>query len=135
MAQSRCLFRETCGDAMALEHNGDVYSCDHYVVSANRLGNVLEDPLASLVSAPAHQGFGQAKRETLPGYCLSCAVRFACHGECPKNRFTKTPDGEPGLPASDVMAWARARDLGTVGRNDVCPCGSGRKFKRCCGET
>jgi len=56
MAQSRCLFRETCGDAMAIEHNGDVYSCDHYVVSANRLGNVLEDPLASLVSAPAHQG-------------------------------------------------------------------------------
>jgi uncharacterized protein len=140
MPQSVCLFRETCGDAMAIEHNGDIYSCDHYVFPANRLGNVLEDPLASLVSAPAQRRFGQAKRETLPGYCLSCAVRFACHGECPKNRFTKTPDGEPGLnylcaaykrffthvdpamrflarqvraglPASDVMAWARARDL------------------------
>jgi len=139
LPQSLCLFRDTCGDALAVEHNGDVYSCDHYVYPTHRLGNILQDPLGSLVSSPTQGRFGEAKRDTLPAYCRRCDVRFACHGECPKNRFTVTPDGEPGLnylcgaykrffshvmpfmqvmaqkvragePAADVMVWARAKD-------------------------
>lgn len=148
MPQSVCLFRETCGDALAIEHNGDVYACDHYVFPAYRLGNVLDEPLASLAGAPAQRRFGDAKRDTLPGYCQRCDVRFACHGECPKHRFTTSPDGEPGLnylcagykrffthidapmrfmaaqvttgrPAADVMAWLHARDERAAGRTEA----------------
>ena len=92
-----CLFAETCGDAVAVEHNGDVYACDHFVDPAHRLGNLLEVPLPDLVASPGQRAFGAAKRDTLPAYCRRCDVRFACHGECPKNRFTTSPDGEPGL--------------------------------------
>ena len=92
-----CLFRETCGDAVALEHNGDVYSCDHFVTPRHRLGNLLDQSLGDLVRGPQQREFGQNKVATLPGYCQRCDVRFACHGECPKNRFLRTPDGEPGL--------------------------------------
>jgi uncharacterized protein len=92
-----CVFRETCGSALAVEHNGDIYSCDHFVYPEHRLGNVLDTPLASLVNSPQQIAFGDAKRDTLPAYCRSCEVRFACHGECPKHRFTFTPDGEAGL--------------------------------------
>ncbi len=94
---SLCVFAETCGNAMALEHNGDLYSCDHYVYPENRLGNVVEQGLASLVESEQQHAFGQAKRTTLPQHCLDCDVRFICNGECPKHRFLKTPDGEPGL--------------------------------------
>jgi uncharacterized protein len=97
LPQSLCVFRETCGSALAIEHNGDVYSCDHYVHPSHRLGNVMTDPLASLVSSPAQLAFGEAKRDRLPAYCRACEVRFACNGECPKNRFATTPDGEAGL--------------------------------------
>ncbi len=92
-----CFFRETCGAALAVEHNGDVYACDHYVEPAYHLGNLMSDPLASLVNSPRQQQFGLQKRDSLPAYCRKCEVRFACHGECPKNRFLTTPDGEPGL--------------------------------------
>jgi uncharacterized protein len=92
-----CIFSETCGDAVALEHNGDVYSCDHYVEPGYLLGNVLDTAMVDLVSSPRQRAFGAAKRDTLPKYCRDCEVRFACHGECPKNRFITTPDGEPGL--------------------------------------
>jgi uncharacterized protein len=92
-----CVFSETCGDAVALEHNGDVYSCDHFVEPKYLLGNVMDTPIADLVSSPRQRAFGNAKRDTLPSYCRECEVRFACHGECPKNRFILTPDGEPGL--------------------------------------
>ena len=95
--QSLCLFRETCGQAVALEHTGDLYSCDHYVFPENRLGNILEQPLESLLTSPQQVEFGQAKKNRLPAYCQRCEVRRACNGECPKNRFTLTPDGEPGL--------------------------------------
>jgi len=92
-----CIFSPTCGGALAMEHNGDVYSCDHFVEPDYLLGNILETPLVQLVSSKKQHDFGQAKLDTLPKYCLECDVRFACHGECPRNRFISTPDGEPGL--------------------------------------
>lgn len=97
MPQGLCVFRETCGAALALEHNGDLYSCDHYVYPENRLGNIMEDPLLSMITSPKQGRFGTLKRTSLPGYCRRCEVRFACNGECPKHRFLQTPDGEPGL--------------------------------------
>ena len=94
---SMCIFAETCGNALALEHNGDLYSCDHFVEPKHRLGNIAEVHMLELVSSAQQAAFGLAKRETLPKYCRECEVRFACHGECPKNRFIDTPDGEAGL--------------------------------------
>ena len=92
-----CVFSETCGQALALEHNGDLYSCDHFVEPRFKLGNIQETPLVQLLNSPQQFKFGQDKRDTLPRYCRECEVRFACHGECPRNRFILTPDGEPGL--------------------------------------
>jgi uncharacterized protein len=92
-----CLFAETCGRAVALEHNGDVYSCDHYVYPRYQLGNVLNADIVSMVSSSKQLEFGATKSDSLPAYCKRCDVRFACNGECPKNRFVKTPDGEAGL--------------------------------------
>jgi uncharacterized protein len=80
-----------------MEHNGDVYSCDHFVYPDHRLGNILDADLSALADSPQQQAFGLAKSATLPDYCQRCEVRFACHGECPKNRFALTPDGQPGL--------------------------------------
>lgn len=94
---SLCVFAETCGDAVALEHGGDVYSCDHFVDPAHRLGNLRETPLAELVASTRQRRFGTEKRDALPDYCRRCDVRFACNGGCPKDRFIDTPDGEPGL--------------------------------------
>ena len=166
MEASLCIFRKQCGAALAIEHSGDLYSCDHFVYPENRLGNIMESPLAALVASEQQQHFGEAKESTLPRYCRECDVRFACNGECPKHRFLTTPDGEPGLnylcagykmffhhvdpymrmmaselaaqrAPANVMRWvaeedARARQ-GKIGRNDPCSCGSGRKFKQCCG--
>ena len=92
-----CIFAETCGGALAMEHNGDLYSCDHYVEPDYLLGNVTENPLAEMVQSEKQRAFGMAKLNTLPDYCRACEVRFACNGGCPKNRFTMTPDGEGGL--------------------------------------
>jgi len=92
-----CIFEETCGTALALEHTGDVYSCDHYVEPAHKLGNLQEIPLIELVSSKQQRQFGLAKRDTLPQYCRECSVRFVCNGGCPKDRVLTTPDGEPGL--------------------------------------
>jgi uncharacterized protein len=92
-----CIFAETCGHAVALEHNGDLYSCDHFVEPKYKLGNIRETHLIQLLASPQQIKFGQDKKNTLPRYCRECEVRFACHGECPKNRFIKTPDGEDGL--------------------------------------
>ncbi len=92
-----CVFSETCGLAVALEHNGDLYSCDHYVEPDYLLGNIAETPMIDLVASEQQVRFGIAKRDTLPAFCRSCEVRFACHGGCPKNRFVQTPDGEDGL--------------------------------------
>lgn len=92
-----CVFKAECGRALALEHNGDLYSCDHFVLPEYKLGNIHELPIVELANSPAQQAFGEAKRTTLPEYCRQCDVHFICHGECPKNRFLTTPDGEAGL--------------------------------------
>lgn len=97
LGSSLCVFAEQCGSAVAIEHNGDVYSCDHYVYPKYRLGNVLNQGLGEMVRSPRQTQFGRDKLASLPKYCLACEVRFACNGECPKHRFMTTPDGEPGL--------------------------------------
>jgi uncharacterized protein len=94
---SLCVFAEKCGAAMAMEHNGDLYACDHYVYPRYRLGNILNQSLGQMVNSPEQQKFGDDKLDTLPQYCRKCEVRFACNGECPKHRFMQTPDGEDGL--------------------------------------
>jgi uncharacterized protein len=168
MEPSLCVFRRICGEAMAIEHNGDLYSCDHYVYPENRLGNILENPLLSLARSPQQQKFGQDKLATLPAYCQRCNFRFTCNGECPKHRFIHAPGGEKGLnylcaaykmffkhvdpymkfmaqqlrqnqAPANVMRWVREQDLRAAGRsrpgrNDPCLCGSGRKYKKCCGR-
>lgn len=167
MEASLCIFRKQCGSALAIEHAGDLYSCDHFVYPKNRLGNIMESTLQSLVDSDQQRSFGEAKETTLPKYCRECDVRFACNGECPKHRFLNTPDGEPGLnylcagykmffrhidpymrfmaaelaarrAPANVMKWIAAQDtqaaLSKAGRNDPCPCGSGKKFKHCCGS-
>jgi len=158
---SLCVHSETCGLALALEHTGDVYSCDHFVEPEHKLGNIRMTHLLDLVDSPQQRQFGLDKRETLPQYCLDCDVRFACHGGCPKDRFIATPDGEPGLNVlcagfkaffhhvdepmrtmaallGEGRAPAEIVDLYAVadarrGRNEPCTCGSGLKWKRCHG--
>ncbi|HTB85176.1 MAG TPA: anaerobic sulfatase-maturation protein [Candidatus Sulfotelmatobacter sp.] len=141
--QSLCVFRETCGAATVMEHNGDVYSCDHFVYPEYRLGNLMSEPLSALVNLPRQQKFGQDKRDKLPRQCRECEMLFACNGECPKHRFMRTPEGEPGLnylcasyklffghidpymcfmtdelaharPPANVMQWALRRDAARV---------------------
>lgn len=92
-----CQFSPTCGMAAALEHNGDLYSCDHYVYPQHKLGNIKQTPLPELMASEKQRRFGNAKLDSLTDYCKSCQVRSACHGDCPKHRFALTPDGEPGL--------------------------------------
>ena len=92
-----CIFEETCGTALALEHNGDLYSCDHFVEPRYYLGNINEDYLVKLVGSEQQRQFGLAKRDTLPRYCRECVVRFVCNDGCPKNRIRHTLEGEPGL--------------------------------------
>ena len=150
-----CVFAETCGNAVALEHNGDLYSCDHFVEPAFLLGNIHETHLVELLASPAQRAFGDSKRDALPRYCLDCEVRFACNGECPKNRFRLTPDAEEGLNylcagykaffghidasmrlMAGLLRQGRFADevkavFASTPRNDPCPCGSGRKAKLC----
>jgi uncharacterized protein len=92
-----CIFGPTCGEGTALEHNGDLYSCDHFVEPDHYLGNILRTPMIELVASEKQRKFGRDKRDTLPGYCRQCEVVHICNGECPKNRFIEAPDGEPGL--------------------------------------
>ncbi len=97
LGSSLCVFSEKCGRALALEHNGDLYSCDHFVYPKYKLGNLMNQSLASMIDSPQQIKFGADKFDMLPRYCMECPVRFACNGECPKHRFIKTPDGEAGL--------------------------------------
>jgi uncharacterized protein len=150
MEHSLCVFRETCGQIPVVEHNGDFFPCDHFVDRQHRLGNIRETPLGELLNSPALRAFGDAKRDALPRYCRDCEVLAMCHGGCPKYRFIRTPAGEPGLNylcagLKRFFLHSRApieriasRDQPpvprpAVGRNDPCPCGSGLKFKKCCG--
>jgi len=161
-ASGMCVFNQTCGTGLAIEHNGDLYSCDHFVEPDYYLGNIRDKHMIEWVASPQQIKFGQDKLDTLPRYCLECDVRFACHGECPKNRFITTPAGEPGLnylcagfkqffhhvdfpmkmmaglirrnrEAKEVMPILEQAFTG-VKRNDPCPCNSGRKFKQCHGR-
>jgi len=158
-----CIFRKTCGDVPVIEHNGDFFSCDHFVNAGHRLGNIQEAPLVDFLESPRQRTFGQAKWDTLPRYCQACEVLDMCHGGCPKDRTLHTPDGEAGLNylcagykrffthcqpfIAELSALWRRQPLerqmpltqtkGTqgnskTGRNDPCPCGSGRKYKKCC---
>jgi uncharacterized protein len=97
-----CVFNETCGTGLAIEHNGDLYSCDHFVEPDYFLGNIQDKHLIELVASPQQLRFGQDKRDTLPRYCLECDVRFTCHGECPKNRFCEAPRSPEGGAGSDT---------------------------------
>ena len=158
-----CIFKKTCGGVPVVEHNGDFYSCDHFVDERHHLGNIREIPLTELLDSKEQKAFGQAKLNTLPRYCLECEVRDMCNGECPKNRFMKAPDGERGLNylcagykkffnhcrpfVNEVATLWRQQNIyaqkpydntrssgitSRVGRNDPCPCGSGKKYKNCC---
>ncbi|HEU4947634.1 MAG TPA: anaerobic sulfatase maturase [Kribbella sp.] len=159
-----CAHARICGSALALEHNGDVYSCDHYVEDDHLLGNIAQGrTLLQLATTPQQAEFGNAKLDTLPEDCRRCDVRFACNGGCPKDRFLATPDGEPGLhylcagyqrffrhvdgpmrimsdllhhgaDASGVKDWYATRDT-ERGGNDQCTCGSGREWKSCHGAS
>jgi uncharacterized protein len=94
---SLCIFKPECGAVPVVEHNGDFYSCDHFVTPEYYLGNIRDKALADLLDSDRQKDFGRAKFNTLPRYCLECEVLDMCNGECPKNRFILTPDGEPGL--------------------------------------
>jgi uncharacterized protein len=162
-----CIFKKECGGVPVVEHNGDFYSCDHYVNPEFLVGNILDTGLGELLDSKAQKDFGRLKLDTLPRYCLDCEVRSMCNGECPKNRFIKSPDGEPGLnylcvgykkffnhcrpfvnavaAAHRYQSEANKRDQSQkttrtvnqagavkINRNAPCPCGSGKKYKRCC---
>jgi uncharacterized protein len=92
-----CVYAESCGKAVALEHDGRVYSCDHFVYSQHEIGSIHENRLRDIVLFRGQVKFGYAKAEALPRYCLSCEYLSDCRGECPKNRLLCTPEGEPGL--------------------------------------
>lgn len=161
---SLCVFAETCGSGLAVEHNGDLYACDHYVYPEYRLGNVTQTPIDELASLPRQRQFGLDKKTRLPAACKRCQWRFACHGGCPKHRFLPVHEGDPERlnyfcesnrmffahaapylramirllhqsqpPARIMEILARQAMPPRTGRNASCPCGSGRKYKRCCG--
>jgi uncharacterized protein len=94
---SLCIFKVNCGGVPVVERNGDFYSCDHFVNSENLLGNIIDKPLVYFLDSERQTRFGMNKSSTLPEYCRKCEVLSMCNGECPKNRFLITPDGEPGL--------------------------------------
>ncbi|MCK4922727.1 MAG: anaerobic sulfatase-maturation protein [Bacteroidales bacterium] len=165
-----CVFSETCGDATAMEHNGDLFVCDHFVYDEYKLGNIMDIQMVDMIKSEKQEKFGRDKRDKLPRYCFECDYRFTCHGGCPKNRISITPQGESGhnylcssykkffshvhpymqfmadelkakRPPANVMDWVkrveRQKNLTktpkvVIGRNDPCPCGSGKKFKACC---
>ena len=157
-----CIHAPTCGYGPALEHNGDLYTCDHFVEPGYKLGNIHDTHMLALVSSAAMRRFGDDKRDTLTNQCLQCEVRSLCNGGCPKDRFALSRDGDlgqnylcPGLelffthtrPAmqkmtqllrlgrapAEIMAWTAAEDA----RGEPyqpCPCGSGGKLKFCHGN-
>ena len=156
-----CIFEETCGLELAMEFNGDVYSCDHYVEPRYFLGNIQQTSMEKLVMSPRQASFGMHKKTDLPQYCRECEVRFICNGGCPKDRLLKTPDHEPGLsylcggyraffnyidqpmkqmaanlrlkraPAEIMKTMAALPRLSGTPPGAPCPCGSGRSVEQC----
>lgn len=164
-----CIFSENCGHAFALEANGDLYQCDHYVYPEYKLGNIHHKSIKEMNISDEAIKFGKEKSETLNSQCLSCSYKFACHGGCPKHRFSTTKSGsyrhnylcqgyydyfahteramkimatliKNQRPPTQIMSYLKqekqqaiqtALQTGT-GRNDPCPCGSGKKYKKCC---
>ena len=157
-----CIHAPTCGYGPALEHNGDLYSCDHFVEPAHLLGNIHQTHMLTLVASPEQRKFGQDKRDTLTRQCQGCKVRHLCNGGCPKDRFALSKDGEPGqnylcpglelffthtAPVFEAMAQrlkqggAPADVTAQVARRDAaagpyqpCSCGSGKKLRFCHGQ-
>ena len=165
-----CVFEPTCGLGLAMEHNGDLYACDHYVEPNYKLGNIMETPMIDLVALEQQRTFGQNKLTQLNKQCIDCEVRFICNGACPKNRILVTEEGEPRLnhlctgyksffmhadrpmrmmvnelrqrrAPANIMRIINQEDeerrkaFAAAGRNDPCPCGSGKKFKQCHGKS
>jgi uncharacterized protein len=157
-----CIHAPTCGYGPALEANGDLYSCDHFVEPRYLLGNIHQTHMLKLVASPAQRKFGDDKRDQLTAQCQRCEVRGLCHGGCPKDRFAVSRDGEPGQnylceglelffthtrpvmqqmahllrqhrAPSDLMAMTAAED-DRKGQYHPCPCGSGQKFRFCHGN-
>lgn len=165
-----CVHSEICGHAFAMESNGDLYNCDHFVYPEHLLGNIHQQTIEEMNNSEQAIAFGQAKRDTLTPDCRRCDFRFVCHGGCPKHRFAVSPTGHPGhnylcagyknffqhitrymnvwreiladgYPPATIMQWvaqdqrAAAQPVNhSVNRNDSCPCGSGKKYKKCCGQ-
>ena len=159
-----CAYRKTCGELPVLEHNGDFYCCDHFVDREHFLGNIRAKSLVQVLESPGQRAFGQDKWNSLPRSCRQCKVLVYCNGGCPKDRFLRTRDGQPGLnylcaglngfftharpymrrlasylqtgrPIEGFAELVRSGDPkapAPAGRNDPCPCGSGRKYKKCC---
>lgn len=92
-----CVYTKQCGRATAIEHNGDLYSCDHFVDAGHKLGNIHQASISELANSPRQEQFARHKEERLPGYCRRCPHLFACNGACPKDRILSSPDGQPGL--------------------------------------
>ncbi len=169
---SLCVHSPTCGRATAVEHNGDVYACDHFVTPEHKLGNVTQSTYTDMVDSQKQRKFGNDKSGTLPAHCLSCNYLKYCWGACPKDRIHTTPQGEKGLnylcegyrafydhtlpvwlkmahclargrPATDWQQMPeaapytpdKAKGMPMPGRNGPCPCGSGKKYKKCCGQS
>jgi uncharacterized protein len=158
-----CIHAPTCGYGPALEHNGDLYSCDHFVEPRFLLGNIHQTHMLKLVASPQQRKFGDDKRDTLTAQCQRCEVKPLCNGGCPKDRFALSRDGEPGqnylcgglelffkhtLPAMRAMAQlvqqrrAPAEVMALIAVDDEkrgpyqpCPCGSGKKFRFCHGNS
>jgi uncharacterized protein len=158
---SLCIHAPTCGNGPVLEHNGDVYACDHFVEPRFRIGNIHRTHLMELVLSPEQRRFGADKRDTLTAQCRACEVRSLCHGGCPKERFARSKDGEPGhnhlceglyaffthtrgamqrMAALYAQGGAPASLMREVAAEDArrdpyaaCPCDSGRKFRFCHG--
>ncbi|CAG9297602.1 anaerobic sulfatase maturase [Celerinatantimonas diazotrophica] len=165
-----CIFSETCGHSFALEANGDLYNCDHFVYPEHKLGNIHDIPIKEMNNSQQAIEFGQNKKDLLTLDCKNCAFLFACNGGCPKHRFNVSPSGHPRhnyfcegykhyfnhvaetmdkirelvfnrYPINDIMilkgmnlvkSSSKKNTFKPVGRNEPCPCGSGKKYKKCC---
>lgn len=162
MEPNLCIFSKRCGSAAVMEHNGDLYSCDHFVLPEYKLGNIKDEKIIDLMNSKQQLQFGNAKKEELSEQCRNCDYLFVCNGGCPKNRIVEIEDGEkinylcegyqlffsyidPFMKKLAEMVRARKTPKAMqqemikiyqkkwdVGRNDSCPCGSGRKYKKCC---